>query len=344
MASKKTLVTGGAGYIGAHTVVELYANGYLPVIIDNFSKSDRTLLNGIEKITGKALVFYEGDCADKKFLNSVFEKESNLSGVMHFAAYKSVGESVENPVMYYRNNLDSLLTLLEVMKEQKVSNLIFSSSCTVYGEPDAIPVDEMAPFRKAESPYGATKQMCEQILEDAIKADQNLEVISLRYFNPIGAHHSAMLGELPIDRPSNLVPYITQSAAGIREKLVVFGGDYDTPDGTCIRDFIHVVDLAVAHVKAIDKLLGGTENKGYQIYNLGTGTGVSVLQLVKEFIEVTGVKLNYEIGPRRVGDVEKTYANPAKAKKELGWSAHYTVKDALRDAWAWEKKISTIRK
>jgi UDP-glucose 4-epimerase len=341
MKPKKILVTGGAGYIGSHTVVELYASGYSPIIIDNFSKSDRTLLDGIEKIIGKSLTFYEGDCADKRFLKGIFEKEANLEGVMHFAAYKSVGESVEHPVMYYRNNLDSLLTLLEVMKEQHVKKLIFSSSCTVYGEPDSIPVDERAPFKKAESPYGATKQMCEQILEDAVKADKDLTVISLRYFNPIGAHPSAMLGELPIDKPNNLVPYITQTAAGLREKLVIFGGDYDTPDGTCIRDFIHIVDLATAHVKAIDKLLGADENKGYKYYNLGTGQGVSVLQLVKEFIEVAGIKLSYEIGPRRAGDVVKTYANPIKAKNDLNWSAQYTAKDALRDAWAWEKKIST---
>lgn len=340
MTLKKILVTGGAGYIGAHTVVELYANGYSPVVIDNFSKSDRTLLEGIEKITGIPVVFYEGDCTDKEFLKRVFKREGNLEGVMHFAAYKSVGESVEHPVMYYRNNLDSLLTLLEVMKEQQVNNLIFSSSCTVYGEPDTIPVDEQALFKKAESPYGATKQMCEQILEDTVKANEGLSVVSLRYFNPIGAHPSAMLGELPIDKPNNLVPYITQTAAGIRERLVIFGGDYGTPDGTCIRDFIHIVDLATAHVKAIDKLLEEDNNKGYQYYNLGTGQGVSVLQLVKEFIEVTGVELNYEIGPRRAGDVVKTYANSDKAQSELGWSAQLTTKDALRDAWAWEKKIS----
>ncbi|MEQ8363085.1 MAG: UDP-glucose 4-epimerase GalE [Cyclobacteriaceae bacterium] len=342
MASKKILVTGGAGYIGAHTVVELYSNGYSPVIIDNFSKSDRTLLEGIDKLTGKSLVFHEGDCADKQFLKEVFEKEGEFAGVMHFAAYKSVGESVEQPIMYYRNNLDSLLTLLEVMKEQQVNQLIFSSSCTVYGEPNSIPVDEKAPFKKAESPYGATKQMCEQILEDTVKADQNLKVISLRYFNPIGAHPSAMLGELPIDKPNNLVPYITQTAAGIREKLIIFGGEYDTPDGTCIRDFIHIVDLAAAHVKAIDKLLGADENKGYQYYNLGTGQGVSVLQLVKEFIEVTGVKLNYEIGPRRAGDVVKTYADPTKVEKELGWQAEYSTKEALQHAWEWEKKLKNL--
>lgn len=342
MKSKKILVTGGAGYIGAHTVVELFASGYSPVIIDNFSKSDRTLLDGIEKITGKALTFYEGDCTDRQFLNGVFEKEGKLEGVMHFAAYKSVGESVEFPIMYYQNNINSLLALVEVMKEHQVNNLIFSSSCTVYGEPDSIPVDEYAPFKKAGSPYGATKQMCEQILEDAVRADIDLKVISLRYFNPIGAHPSAMLGELPIDKPNNLVPYITQTAASIREKLVIFGGDYDTPDGTCIRDFIHIVDLAQAHVKAIDKLLGEGISDGYQYYNLGTGQGISVLQLVKEFIEVTGVKLNYEIGPRRAGDVVKTYANPTKAKNELNWSAQYTSRDALRDAWAWEKRLRRL--
>ncbi len=342
MASKKILVTGGAGYIGAHTVVELYANGYSPVIIDNFSKSDRTLLDGIEKITNSPVVLYEGNCADKDFLTAVFDKEAEINGVMHFAAYKSVGESVDHSLMYYRNNLDSLLSLLEVMKSQKVNNLIFSSSCTVYGEPESVPVDEQTPFKKAESPYGATKQMCEQILEDAVKADKALNVISLRYFNPIGAHPSALLGELPIDKPNNLVPYITQTAAGIREKLLIFGDDYDTPDGTCIRDFIHIVDLADAHVKAIDKLLKSKGNAGYQYYNVGTGRGVSVLQLVQEFIEVTGVKLNYEVGPRRTGDVVKTYANATKAQEELGWAARFTPKDALRDAWEWEKRLRDV--
>jgi UDP-glucose 4-epimerase len=233
--------------------------------------------------------------------------------------------------------------VLEVMKQQQIDNLIFSSSCTVYGEPDTIPVNEHAPFKKAESPYGASKQMCEQILDDAVKADEKLNIISLRYFNPIGAHPSSMIGELPIDKPNNLVPYITQTAAGIRDKLVIFGGDYDTPDGTCVRDFIHVVDLALAHVKAIEKLIRHGGNIGYNCYNLGTGHGVSVLQLVKEFINVTGVMLNYEIGPRRMGDVVKTFANSINAERELGWKTQYTTKDALRDAWEWEKKISINR-
>lgn len=342
MSSRKILVTGGAGYIGAHTVVELHAGGYLPVIIDNFSKSDRTLLRGIEKITNEPVCFYEGDCCDVEFLRSVFEKENDIAGAMHFAAYKSVGESVEQPSMYYRNNLNTLLSLLEVMKDNKVLNLIFSSSCTVYGEPDSIPVDENAPFKKAESPYGATKQMSEQILADVVNAMKNLNATSLRYFNPIGAHPSVMIGELPIDRPSNLVPFITQTAAGIRKKLTIFGNDYDTPDGTCIRDFIHVVDLAKAHVKAIDSLMNGKTKGNYNYYNLGTGLGVSVLQLVKEFMEATGVDLPYEIGPRRAGDVVKTFANPAKANKELGWEAQYSTKDALLHAWEWEKRLRSL--
>lgn len=342
MTLKKILVTGGAGYIGSHTALELIDSGYVPILIDNFSKSDKSLILGIEKISGKHLKLYEGDCADKKFLRHVFEQEVGLEGVMHFAAYKSVGESVEYPLMYYRNNLDSMLSLLEIMAEKKIRNLIFSSSCTVYGEPDHIPVDERAPFKKPESPYGATKQMCEQILDDAARADENLKIISLRYFNPIGAHPSALLGELPIDKPNNLVPYITQTAIGIREKLTIFGGDYETPDGTCIRDFIHIVDLAKAHVSAIDVLMSDKVKGNYNYYNLGTGLGVSVLQLVKEFIEVTGVNLSYEIGPRRAGDVVKTYANPKKAQNELGWKTKYSTKDALMHAWEWEKRLRKL--
>jgi len=339
MSSTKILVTGGAGYIGAHTVVELAEAGFQPVIIDNFSKSDKTLLDGIEKITKTKNTFYEGDCCDRDFLNQVFEREKNIAGVIHFAAYKSVGESVEQPVKYYRNNLDSLLSLLEVMKKNEINNLIFSSSCTVYGEPDQIPVDERAPFKKAESPYGATKQMGERILEDATLADKNLSVIALRYFNPIGAHPSAHIGELPIGRPNNLAPFITQTAAGVRQMLTIFGNDYDTPDGTCIRDFIHIVDLAKAHVAAIGNLLNEKVNTGYRYYNVGTGKGVSVLELINEFIEVTGMKLNYEYGPKRTGDVVKTYADPAKVEKELGWKATHSTKDALKHSWEWEKKL-----
>lgn len=338
---RKILVTGGAGYIGAHTVVELLQAGFQPLIVDDFSKSDRTLLEGIEKITKARNIFYEGDCCDRQFLQSVFKKEKNIDAVMHFAAYKSVGESVEKPLMYYNNNINSLLSLLEVMLQFQVGNFVFSSSCTVYGEPDQIPVAENAPFKKAESPYGATKQMGERILEDAVKADTTLNVISLRYFNPIGAHPSALIGELPIDRPNNLVPFITQTAAGVRSKLTIFGNDYDTPDGTCIRDFIHIVDLAKAHVKAAKKLLAG-ELTGYQCFNLGTGNGVSVLQLVKDFIEVTGVKLNYEFGPRRPGDVVKTYADASKAKKKLEWNTEYSTKDALKHAWEWEKRLRKL--
>ncbi len=341
MDKKKILVTGGAGYIGSHTVVELHEGGFIPILIDNFSKSDQTLLQGIGHIMGYSPKFYEGDCTDKKFLDSVFGAEKDIAGVMHFAAYKSVVESVEKPIMYYRNNINSLLSLLEAMEGHGVTRFIFSSSCTVYGEPERIPVDEQAPFRNAESPYGATKQMGERILQDATKAHKNLKVISLRYFNPIGAHPSALIGELPIDRPDNLAPYITQTASGKRKKLVIFGSDYDTPDGTCVRDFIHVVDLAKAHVNAIQKLMRSMENPGFDAFNLGSGEGVSVLQLVREFISATGIDLDYEMGSRRPGDVVKTFANPSKAKMKLGWSTKYSIREALQHAWAWEKKISS---
>jgi UDP-glucose 4-epimerase len=336
---KKILVTGGAGYIGAHTVVELFNAGYEPVIIDNLSRSDRTLLKGIEKITGVKPNFREGDCLDEKFLNEVFGMEGPFSCVLHFAAYKSVGESVREPLMYYENNLGSLVSLLKVMKANNVTDLIFSSSCTVYGQPDHIPVDESAPFKRAESPYGATKQMSERILEDSYLT--GFRVVSLRYFNPIGAHPSALMGELPIGTPNNLVPYITQTAAGKREKLTIFGNDYDTPDGTNIRDFIHVVDLATAHVKAMEYLDKLPASHQYEAFNLGTGQGVSVLELVDQFQKVTGVKLNYSIGARRAGDVEKVYADPAKVNAKLNWRTLYSSADALLHAWEWEKKIST---
>lgn len=340
MSNKKVLVTGGAGYIGAHTALELIQAGYETVLIDDFSKSDRTLLQGIEKITGKKPDFHEGDCTKPDFLKSIFSTRGPFSCVLHFAAYKSVGESVEHPLMYYRNNIDSLLVLLAVMKENNVKDLIFSSSCTVYGQPDQIPVNENAPFRRAESPYGSTKQMCERILEDCFRT--GFRVVSLRYFNPIGAHPSANLGELPIGAPNNLVPYITQTAAKVREKLTIFGDDYATPDGTCIRDFIHVVDLALAHVRAMEYLSNRKETVLLESFNLGTGIGISVLELVKKFVEVTGVKLPYSIGPRRAGDVEKVYADPGKAARELGWKTKYPISDSLAHAWQWEKKIRNL--
>jgi len=338
MSKKKILVTGGAGYIGAHAVVELIQAGYEAVIVDNLSRSDRTLLEGIEKILKQKPVFYEGDCADEKFLKKVFESEKNIQGAMHFAAYKSVGESVQHPTMYYSNNLNSLVALLNVMKEFGVKDLIFSSSCTVYGEPDQIPVNEDAPMKRAESPYGATKQMSERILEDVYP--QGMRVVSLRYFNPIGAHPTALLGELPIGVPNNLVPYVTQTAIGKRQKLTVFGNDYDTPDGSCVRDFIHVVDVAQAHIKAIEFLAKLRDEPFYKVLNLGTGIGVSVLELITKFEKATGVKLNYSIGPRRPGDVEKTYADPSRAFKELQWKPTFSIEDGLLHAWRWEEKLA----
>ncbi len=337
--SNKVLVTGGAGYIGAHTVVELTEAGYEPVIVDNLSKSDRTLLEGIEKITSKKVPFFLGDCADETFLKNVFETAGPFKAVMHFAAYKSVGESVAQPLDYYRNNLDSLVVLLKVMKASGVTDLIFSSSCTVYGQPDVVPVNESTPFKRAESPYGSTKQMCERILEDAYPT--GYRVISLRYFNPIGAHPTALIGELPIGTPNNLVPFITQTAAGVREKLTVFGDDYDTPDGSCVRDFIHVVDLAQGHLKAMEFLTKAAPNS-YDVFNLGTGEGVSVLQLLKKFVEATGVNVPYVIGPRRSGDVEKTYADASKSNTLLGWKAKFSTEESLQHAWKWEKVIRKI--
>lgn len=339
---QKVLVTGGAGYIGAHTVAELIEAGHEVVIVDNFSKSDDTLLKGLEKLTGRKMNFHQGDCTDVSFLKKVFTGQGPFDAVLHFAAYKSVGESVEQPLMYYRNNVDSLLAVLEVMKETGARDLIFSSSCTVYGQPDQIPVDETAPFKRAESPYGATKQICERILEDVYK--EGFRVVSLRYFNPIGAHPSGLIGELPIGAPNNLVPYITQTAAGVREKLTIFGGDYDTPDGTCIRDYIHVSDVAEAHVRAMEFLSKIAEEKFLRAFNLGTGVGLTVMQIVKEFIRATGVDVPHTIGPRRSGDVEKVYANPGKTNSMLKWKTKYSIGDSLRHAWQWEESIRAARK
>ncbi|MFM9839124.1 MAG: UDP-glucose 4-epimerase GalE [Cyclobacteriaceae bacterium] len=335
-ANKKILLTGGAGYIGSHTAVELIQQGFEVVIVDDLSRSEVRMIEGIEKITGKKVNFYQGDCGDEGFLQDVFTREQ-IESVIHFAAFKSVNESVENPLLYYKNNIGSMVNLLKLMQQFQISKIIFSSSCTVYGQPDSIPVDENAPFKKAESPYGATKQMCERIIEDATKANKNLRSISLRYFNPVGAHPSSLIGELPIGVPGNLIPFVTQTAAGIRKKLTVFGNDYDTPDGSCVRDFIHVVDLAKAHVKALEKI--GEMPTNNEAFNLGTGTGVTVLELVKKFISVTGIQLPYEIGQRRPGDVEKIYGDPAKAEKLLGWETLNSLEDSLRDAWNWEKRI-----
>lgn len=338
MSSQKILMTGGAGYIGVHTVVELVQGGFEPVIVDDLSRSDISLIEGAEKIVGRKLLFYKVDCQDANQLQKVFQQHKDINSVIHFAAFKSVSESVQKPLLYYRNNIGSLVTLLEVMKEFSVTRLIFSSSCTVYGQPDKIPVTEEAPFKKAESAYGATKQMCERILDDEVVASPELKVISLRYFNPIGAHHTGLIGELPIGVPGNLVPFITQTAIGKREKLVVFGSDYNTPDGSCLRDFIHITDLAIAHVRAMQKI---DQSPGrHESINLGSGKPVSVLELVKTFIKVTGVSLNYSIGPRRAGDIEKVFADPAKSLRLLNWKTTLSTEDALRDAWNWEQKLN----
>lgn len=330
------LVTGGAGYIGSHTVVELLKAGFKVTVADNLERSDFKIVEGVETITKTKIDFHKMDCLDYSSMDDMFSK-NKFSSVIHFAAFKSVNESVSEPISYYKNNVGSLITLLEVMQKHQVKDLIFSSSCTVYGQPDVIPVDETAPFKRAESPYGATKQVCERILEDA--ATVGFKVISLRYFNPIGAHESGLIGELPIGVPNNLVPYVTQTAAGIREKLTVFGSDYDTPDGSCVRDFIHVVDLATAHVKAIQYVQSRTEINLFNTFNVGTGVGVSVLELIKKFIEVTGINLNYAIGPRRAGDIEKVYANPKKINQSFGWAPKYGLGESLLHAWNWEKKI-----
>lgn len=335
---KKILVTGGAGYIGSHTVVELVNAGYDPVVVDNFMYSDGSLLEGIKKITGKKVNFHKGDCRDKDFLANVFKTQGPIDAVIHFAALKSVKESVQKPVDYYQNNVGSLLTLLEVMPNHNCRNFIFSSSCTVYGQPDHIPVDETAPFKPAESPYGATKQMCERILEDAHHL--GFKIVSLRYFNPIGAHPSSLIGEMSFGGPPNyLVPYIMEVALGIREKLTIFGDDYDTTDGTCVRDFIHVVDIANAHVKALAYLDSKPSSTLYDAFNLGTGRGTSVLELINSFETVNKIKIKSERGPRRPGDVVKVYANPEKVNKILGWKSILSMDEALLHAWEWGKKF-----
>ncbi|KAA9347103.1 UDP-glucose 4-epimerase GalE [Larkinella humicola] len=334
----KILVTGGAGFIGSHTVVELLNAGFEPVIIDNFSNSNRSALAGLRQILNHDVPFYEADCNDAEALNAIFEKE-NFRGVIHFAAHKAVGESVAKPLMYYRNNLDSTLLLLETMQRYGVPNLVFSSSCTVYGQPEHLPVTEETPRLPAQSPYGNTKAICEDIIRDTVKAGGPVKSIALRYFNPMGAHPSGLIGELPLGVPGNLVPFITQTAAGIREKLTVHGGDYDTVDGTCIRDYIHVVDLAKAHVQALRLLDSRGETSYYDVFNVGTGNGQTVLELIQTFENVNNIKLNYSIGPRRPGDVEKIYAQVDKVNNVMGWRAEKTLAEGLQDAWRWEQNL-----
>ncbi len=333
------MVTGGAGYIGSHSAVELIQAGFEPVILDNLSAGHLKLIEGIEKITGRSVIFYQGDCRDKQLVYRIVEKEQP-AGIMHFAALKSVGESVQKPLEYHHNNVGSLLVLLEVMQQCQVHDFIFSSSCTVYGQPDHIPVTEETPFKKAESPYGATKQICERILEDV--AAKGMRVLSLRYFNPIGAHPSAHIGEWPTGVPNNLVPFITQTAAGIRPELVVFGNDYQTPDGSCIRDYIHVVDVARAHVCAWQYLQQTNPGPRFEAFNLGIGKGKSVLEMVHLFQQVTGVPLNWRVGARRPGDVEKIYADSSRAVRALKWQPRYTIEQALLHAWQWQQKLQAI--
>lgn len=335
----KILVSGGAGFIGSHTVVELVNEGHLPIIVDDFSNSEEDVLKRLEDILGKKVTCYTGSCNDLAFLNSVFEKEK-IDGVIHFAASKAVGESVENPVKYYQNNVGSLLVMIAAMRIAKCEKLVFSSSCTVYGEPDTIPVTELSPRKPANSPYGNTKSICEDILKDIHVSGEDFQSIALRYFNPVGAHESALIGELPKGVPSNLIPYITQTAIGIREQLVVFGDDYDTIDGTNIRDFIHVVDLAKAHVAAFD-FLKTKEKAYYDVFNIGTGEGYSVLQLISTFEKVNNLKLNYKIGSRRPGDTVKIYGDVAKAKEVLGWQTELSLEDAMKDAWRWEQALKS---
>lgn len=335
----KILVTGGAGYIGSHTAVELQNAGYEVIIIDNLSNSQEDMIDGIERITGKRPVFEKLDCNNLEGLKKLFEKHKGINGIIHFAASKAVGESVQKPLLYYRNNLTSLINLLELMPQYNIPNIVFSSSCTVYGEPDKNPIDETAPIKPAESPYGNTKQINEEIIQDTVKSGAPIKSIILRYFNPIGAHPSAEIGELPNGVPQNLIPYITQTAIGIREQLSVFGDDYNTPDGSCIRDFINVVDLAKAHVIAIDRMMGNKADEKVEIFNLGTGNGVSVLQLIDTFEKVSGVKLNYKIVGRRNGDIEKIWADPKKANNVLGWTAKETLDDTVASAWKWQQKL-----
>ena len=338
----KILVTGGTGYIGSHTVVELQNEGFEVVIVDDLSNSTAGVVDQIEQITGVRPEFHQINMQNLALLDTFFEQSKGIDAVIHFAAYKAVGESVEKPLIYYRNNILSLVNLFECMDKYKVNNLVFSSSCTVYGQPEKLPVTEQTPRKTAESPYGNTKIVCEDIIRDYTKANPRIQSIALRYFNPIGAHPSALIGELPNGIPNNLVPYVTQTAAGLRAQLQVFGNDYDTPDGSCIRDYINVVDLAKAHVVAIERLLNKKNKSAFEFFNVGTGKGVSVLELLNAFEKATGQKLNYRIAGRRAGDIEKIYADTAKANKVLGWHSTASLEETLLSAWNWEKRIRKI--
>ncbi len=335
---KQVLVTGGLGYIGSHTVVALQQKGYEVVVVDNLSNSQLTVLDGITSITGVTPHFENIDLREKTSVQQLFQKYPSLDAVIHFAAFKAVGESVEKPLDYYENNIHTLVYLLQELGKKPKANFIFSSSCTVYGQAKQMPITENAPVQQAMSPYGNTKQIGEEIVHDASKVS-NVQSVLLRYFNPIGAHHSAAIGELPIGVPQNLVPFITQTAIGLRKELSVFGNDYPTPDGTCIRDYIHVVDLANAHVVALERLILGANQASVETYNVGTGKGTSVLDIIETFEKVTNQKLPYKIVDRRPGDVTEAFANTDKVNQELGWKASHTLEEALQSAWDWEKKV-----
>jgi UDP-glucose 4-epimerase len=334
----KILVTGGAGFIGSHTTVELINAGHTPIIIDNFCNSQKWIIDRIKQITNTKLKVYEGDCTDAKFIDNLFKEEQNIDGVIHFVAFKAVGESVQKPIPYYYNNINSLLTILDAMQNNNVQNIVFSSSATVYGDPDTNPLTENSPRKEATNPYGKTKIIAEDILRDTVTSGAKINAIPLRYFNPIGAHESHLLGELPTGVPNNLVPYLTQTAAGIRDELTVFGDDYDTEDGTCLRDYIHVVDLAKAHIATLE-YLQKQKSPFFDVFNVGTGNGVSVLELINAFEQVNGVKVKYKIGPRRPGDAKACWADTTKINTVMGWKSSKTIQDAMKDSWEWQKTL-----
>ena len=337
--NNKVLVTGGCGFIGSHTTVELAEAGFEPIIVDNLNNSERSVVDGIEKIIGRKVKFIEADCCDTVAMEKVFS-ENDFSSIIHFAAYKSVNESSVKPLEYFKNNLGSLLTLMTLMRDHNVPNIVFSSSCTVYGQADKLPVTEQTPRKEATTPYGLTKQMCEDVLKNTAAAYPQMNTIALRYFNPIGAHPTALIGELPRGVPNNLIPFVTQTAAGIRECLSVYGSDYNTPDGSCIRDYIDVTDLAKAHVCAVRRMIDGKCKANFEVFNVGTGTGRTTLEIVKTFEKVNNLKLNYKVVGRREGDIEAVWADPTFANEELGWKAVRPLEDTLRSAWQWQQYIS----